>query len=54
MRTDDGKPLTKNPNGGQRLPREIRELVIQIARLTAFGDTRTVGKLRKATRVVDV
>lgn len=33
--------------GGQRKPKEIRELVIQIARATSFGYTRIIGELRK-------
>jgi hypothetical protein len=48
MRTENGKPHTKNPKGGQRKPREIRELVIQIARATGFGYTRIVVELRKS------
>ena len=35
----------KNPKGGQRKPREIRELVLQIASVTGFGLTRIVGVL---------
>ncbi|TWT41502.1 Integrase core domain protein [Thalassoglobus neptunius] len=42
-----GKPPIKNPKGGQRKPREIRELVLQIARTTNFGYTRIIGELRK-------
>ena len=41
---------TKNPTnskGGQRKPREIRELVIEIAKTTGFGYTRIIGELRK-------
>lgn len=38
---------TPNPKGGQRKPREIRELVIEIARTTGFGYTRIIGELRK-------
>ncbi len=53
MRHQGGKSQTKNPKGALRKPREIRELVIQIARSTGFGDTRIVGELSKATRVVD-
>ena len=41
-----GKPKT-NPKGGQRKPREIRELVIEIAKTTGFGYTRIIGELRK-------
>ena len=37
----------KNPKGGQRKPREIRELVLEIARTTKFGYTRIIGELRK-------
>lgn len=36
-----------NPKGGQRKPREIRELVIEIAKTTGFGYTRIIGELRK-------
>ncbi|HWL09452.1 MAG TPA: integrase core domain-containing protein [Planctomicrobium sp.] len=45
---EDGKPKRKqNPKGGQRKPREIRELVIQIATVTGFGYSRILGELRK-------
>ena len=44
-KADKGKP--KNPKGGQRKPKEIRELVIQIAKTTGFGYTRIIGELRK-------
>jgi len=37
----------KNPKGGQRKPREIRELVLRIATQTGFGYTRIIGELRK-------
>ena len=37
----------KNPKGGQRKPRDIRELVLTIARTTGFGYTRIIGELRK-------
>ena len=37
----------KNPKGGQRKPRELRELVIEIAKTTGFGYTRIVGEIRK-------
>ncbi|WP_437222469.1 hypothetical protein SH661x_002794 [Planctomicrobium sp. SH661] len=37
----------KNPKGGQRKPKEIRELVLQIAAVTGFGYTRIIGELRK-------
>jgi putative transposase len=46
MRDEHGKK-TKNPKGGQRKPREVRELVIEIARTTGFGYTRILGELRK-------
>ena len=42
-----GKPKPKNPKGGQRKPKELRELVIQIATTTGFGYTRILGELRK-------
>ncbi len=38
------KDVTKN---GRRKPKEIRELVIQIAKSTSFGYTRILGELRK-------
>jgi len=41
------KPKPSNPKGGQRKPREIRELVIEIAKTTGFGYTRIIGELRK-------
>ncbi len=41
------KPKTTNPKGGQRKPKEIRELVIEIAKTTGFGYTRIIGELRK-------
>ena len=47
LREADGSSRAKNPKGGQRKPREIRELVIQIARTTGFGYTRIIGELRK-------
>jgi putative transposase len=37
----------KNPKGGQRKPRELRELVIEIAKTTGFGYTRIIGEIRK-------
>jgi putative transposase len=42
-----GPKRKKNPKGGQRKPKEIRELVIQIAQTTGFGYTRIIGELRK-------
>ena len=47
LREEDGKSKVKNPKGAQRKPREIRELVIQIAKATGFGYTRIIGELRK-------
>ena len=44
---DGEKKAPKNPKGGQRKPREIRELVIMIAKTTGFGLTRIIGELRK-------
>ena len=43
----NGKAKLKNPKGGQRKPREIRKLVIEIAKTTGFGYTRIIGELRK-------
>jgi putative transposase len=43
----NGKPKTKNPKGGQRKPKEIRELVIEVAKSTGFGYTRIIGEMRK-------
>lgn len=43
----NGKPIPKNPKGGQRKPEEIRELVLKIAAETGFGLTRIVGEMRK-------
>ena len=43
---ESGKRKAK-PKGGQRKPREIRELVLEIAKTTGFGYTRIVGELRK-------
>lgn len=40
------KQSTKH-KGGQRKPREVRELVLEIARTTSFGYTRIIGELRK-------
>ncbi|WP_437222047.1 hypothetical protein SH661x_002608 [Planctomicrobium sp. SH661] len=45
---EEGTPKRKqNLKGGQRKPREIRELVIQIATVTGFGYSRILGELRK-------
>ena len=43
----NGKPKPKNPKGGQRKPKELRELVLKIAEETGFGLTRIIGELRK-------
>ena len=43
----NGKPVPKNPKGGQRKPVEVRELVLKIAEETGFGLTRIVGEMRK-------
>ena len=40
LKHEDKKPETKNPKGGQRKPRDIRELVILIAKTTGFGYTK--------------
>jgi putative transposase len=42
-----GKPKPKNPKGGQRKPKEIRALVIEVAKTTGFGYTRIIGEMRK-------
>jgi putative transposase len=42
-----GRQKPKNPKGGQRKPREIRDLVIAIAKASGFGYTRIIGELRK-------
>ena len=48
LRDEKGsKSKTKNPKVGQRKPRELRELVIEIAKTTGFGYTRIIGELRK-------
>lgn len=43
----NGKLKRKNPKGGQRKPKELRELVLRIAEETGFGLTRIIGELRK-------
>jgi len=43
---NQAKKPTKH-KGGQRKPREVRELVLEIARTTNFGYTRILGELRK-------
>ena len=47
IRQGAGKATVPNPKGGQRKPRELRQLVIEIARSTNFGYTRIIGELRK-------
>ncbi len=42
-----GSGRKKNAKGGSRKPRELRELVVQIAKSTSFGYTRILGELRK-------
>ncbi len=42
-----GKQTSKKKKGGQRKPKEIRDLVIKIAKTTGFGYTRIIGELRK-------
>lgn len=42
----NGKPAPKNPKGGQRKPKENRELVLKIAEETGFGLTRIIGEIR--------
>ncbi len=44
---DENEPETKRRKGGSRKPREIRDLVIEIAKTTGFGYTRIIGELRK-------
>ena len=43
----NGRPKPKNPKGGQRKPRDVRLLVIEIAKTTGFGYSRIIGELRK-------
>ncbi|MCA8994506.1 MAG: helix-turn-helix domain-containing protein [Planctomycetaceae bacterium] len=47
IREREGRKRKLNPKGGQRKPKELRELVIQIAQTTGFGYTRILGELRK-------
>jgi len=47
LREEKEPKRKKYPKGGQRKPRELRELVIQIASVTNFGLTRIVGEIRK-------
>ncbi len=43
----EGKMKTKKSKGARRKPQEIRDLVVEIAKLTGFGLTRIIGELRK-------
>jgi putative transposase len=47
VREEQGGAVAAKPKGGQRKPRELRELVIEIAKTTGFGYTRIIGELRK-------
>ena len=42
-----GGKKAKSTKGGQRKPKEIRKLVIEIAKATGFGYTRIIGEMRK-------
>lgn len=44
---DESEEPRKRRKGGQRKSREIRELVVEIAKQTGFGYTRIIGELRK-------
>ena len=44
---DENEPETRRRKGGSKKPREIRDLVIEIAKTTGFGYTRIIGELRK-------
>jgi putative transposase len=44
---DENEPETRRPKGGSRKPREIRELVLEIATTTFLGYSRILGELRK-------
>jgi putative transposase len=46
-RDKSGQTKPKNAKRGQRKPKELRELVIEIAKATGFGYTRIIGELRK-------
>ena len=46
-RNKSGQATPKNAKGGQRKPKELRALVIEIATATGFGYTRIIGELRK-------
>ncbi|QDU29050.1 Integrase core domain protein [Anatilimnocola aggregata] len=47
LHQEEKKDEKKNTKGGQRKPREVRQLVLEIARTTGFGYTRIIGELRK-------
>ncbi len=47
MRDEQCGKKKANPRSGQRKPRELRDLVIEIAKTTGFGYTRIIGELRK-------
>ncbi len=47
VRDEKDGGTAKSPKGGKRKPRELRELVIEIAKTTGFGYTRIIGELRK-------
>jgi putative transposase len=47
VRNENGRPEPKNPKGGQRKPKELRELVLTIAEETGFGLIRIIGELCK-------
>ena len=51
------KKKAKNPKGGQRKPRDLRKLVLEIAKLSGFGYTETNPQcppLRLALRLASV
>ena len=47
VRDESDEPRKRRAKGGRRKPREVRELVIEIAKQTGFGYTRIIGELRK-------
>ena len=47
VRDEKDSGRVRNPKGGRRKPRDVRELVLQIARTTDFGYSRIIGELRK-------
>jgi putative transposase len=46
-RDSRGRQRATKTKGGQRKPRELRELILEIAKTTGFGYTRIIGELRK-------